>query len=229
MTKRREKHMSASEPALPEPTTTAPDHGPGRGDLEPVRPVRAVAPARGALVVDEDSDSELDGLPPSLRGSASPLKLLVALRQRWLPALSLGFVLALLAGGLIWFLRPDKYTAYALLRIAPVEQKILHDPSAPAPLDRTGQYQKTQVALIKSRPVIKAALNPPPAKADAIKIDHLPLIKQEADPVEWLGKELKAELVDNTEILRLSLSARHLQDDLHKVVNAVVNAYMDQI
>src|SRR5215469_16857524 len=48
----QEKYMSASEHALPEPTTTTPDHGPGRGDLEPVRPVRAVAPARGTLVVD---------------------------------------------------------------------------------------------------------------------------------------------------------------------------------
>src|SRR4051812_3767917 len=72
-----------------------------------------------------------------------------------------------------WF-RPQ-YTAYALLRIAPAEQKILHDPSGPAPLDRTGQYQKTQMELIKCRPVIEAALNPPHAKADAIKIGHLPL------------------------------------------------------
>jgi uncharacterized protein involved in exopolysaccharide biosynthesis len=165
------------------------------------------------------------------------------------PAVRVGLVALVVGAGAAagtWFLRPDMYTAYALLRIAPVEQRILDDPSAtgktetgpgnaPAPLVPAGLYQKTQLALITSRPVIQAALNPPPAKADPIKIDHLPLIKQQEDPVEWLGNNLKAELVDNTEILRLSLSARHLQgdpqlnDDLKVVVNAVVDAYMDQI
>jgi capsular exopolysaccharide synthesis family protein len=139
-----------------------------------------------------------------------------------LQAVSVGLVLAVLAGGLVWVLRPDRYTAFTLLRIAPSEQKLLQDNAGHQELDRTGQYQKTQVVLIKSRDVIREAL-----KEDRVR--SLALVRQQSDPVDWLEKELKAEIVDNTELLRLSLTSRHHQDDLAPIVKAVRASYLSEI
>jgi capsular exopolysaccharide synthesis family protein len=163
-----------------------------------------------------------EGLPPALTEAASPWALLQALRRRWPQALLLGLSLAVLAGGLVWTLRPEKYTAYVLLRIAPAEPKILQDSTARVDLERISQYQKTQEALITSMPVLRAALKEE-------KIRQLPLLRGRSDPADWLEKELKAEIVEKTEVLKLSLSAREHPEDLAPIVNAVQEAYMDRI
>jgi uncharacterized protein involved in exopolysaccharide biosynthesis len=82
---------------------------------------------------------------------------LQALQRKWLQAGLAGLVLAVAAGSLVWFLRPDKHTAFALLQIASVEPKILQD-NQRQENDNAKQYQRTQVELIKSRHVIETAL-----------------------------------------------------------------------
>jgi capsular exopolysaccharide synthesis family protein len=159
--------------------------------------------------------------PPALLQSATPLTLLQALRRCWLKALPLGLLLFCVAGGLDWALRPDKYTADALLHVASAEQKILQD-TGRSEWDWGNQYRRTQVALIKSRPVLKAALKEE-------KVRQLPLVREQQNPVEWLQKELKVELVDQTEVLRLSLSSRTHHEDLAPIINAVQEAYMTEI
>jgi capsular exopolysaccharide synthesis family protein len=202
--------------SLSEPKVSAAHQGPDQAGLEVVPAAPLVVPAREDVIV------QADALPPALTEPVSPLTLFQAMRRRWAQALPVGLLLAALAGGLVWFLRPDKYTAYALLQIAPVEQKILQDSGARPETDRTGLYQKTQAALIKSRPVLQAALKQE-------KVRHLPLVREQADAATWLEKELKAELVENTELLRLSLTSRQHQGDLAPVVNAVQEAYLTEI
>src|SRR5689334_10286282 len=90
--------------------------------------------------------------------------------------------------------------------------------------ERANQYQKTQVALITSRPVLRAVL-----KDEQIR--RLALIQKqgdrgEASQIDWLEHELKAELVLNTDLLRLELSSREHPEELKKIVEAVQNAYM---
>src|SRR5262249_23265420 len=123
-----------------------------------------------------------DMLPPGLTEAPSPLTLLQALRRGWLKALPLGVLLAAIAGTLVYFLRPAKYTAFVLLRIAPTEQKVLPNQSM-AYLDRTNQYQKTQVALIKSHVVIRKALEPD----NPVQIRQLPLIREQGDATAALS------------------------------------------
>jgi capsular exopolysaccharide synthesis family protein len=151
----------------------------------------------------------------------SPLALLVAIRRRPLLALAAALLGAVLAGGLVWFLLPDKYTASVLLRVSPVEQRILQD-AIVRPVDDHDLYQKTQAALLKSRPVIGAVL-----KQD--KIRALALIRKQSDPAAWLEKELEVELLTNTEIIQMSLSSREHPEDLAVIVNAIQEEYMSQM
>jgi capsular exopolysaccharide synthesis family protein len=215
--------MSASEPALPGPKSPAAQPGQGGSDLEPVSAGQLVAAARDGAPLEGELMVGANVLPPALTETATPLTLLQALRRRWLHALPVGLLLAGLVGGLVWTLRPDKYTAFALLQIAPVEQKLLQDSNNARPeVDRNGQYQKTQVALITSRPVIRAALKQE-------KVRRLPLIRQQDDAAEWLEKQLSAEIVENTELIKLSLSSRRHEADLEPIVNAIQEAYMNEI
>jgi capsular exopolysaccharide synthesis family protein len=214
--------MSPLQPALPGPDPSPAPRSEGGSALQPATPVGQLLPARDAALAAGEWETSPDNLPPALTEGASPLTLVQALRRRWLQAVSIGLVLAVLGGGLVWVLRPDRYTAFTLLRIAPSEQKLLQDSAGHQELDRTGQYQKTQVILIKSRDVIREAL-----KEDRVR--GLALVREQGDPVEWLEKELRAELVENTELLRLSLTARQHRDDLAPIVKAVRASYLNEI
>src|SRR5437660_1142553 len=78
-----------------------------------------------------------------------------ALGRRWRVALTLGLLLGTGAALALAFARPVTYTAYALLRVPGTDSKILPGPNVEDP-DKT--FQKTQVALIKSRKTLQAAL-----------------------------------------------------------------------
>lgn len=208
-------------PSLPEPRNSSTQGGEKGDVLDPRPQAWPIAPVHSSLDWEEHSADGGDALPPALTSSVSPLPLLQALRRNWLRAGLAGLFLAIMTGSLVWFLRPDKYTAFALLQIASVEPKILQD-ALRQETDNAKQYQRTQVELIKARHVIQAAL-----KQDEIR--KLALVQQQASPVDWLVKELKAELVENTDILRLSLSSRQHQGELAALVNALLDAYMIEI
>ena len=150
----------------------------------------------------------------------SPVALLLAFRRRMLPALVAGLLLALVFGSLVWYLRPPKYISAAFIRVYGVEQRILDDGKNSSML--ANQYQKTQMALVKSRLVVNTVL-------EDEKIRELPLIRKNAEAAEWLEKELKAEFIGGTEILQVSLSAREHKDDLEPIVNAILKTYMEVV
>src|SRR5262249_50253553 len=70
---------------------------------------------------DEGGPVRPSGAPPVV-GAAGLLK---ALQQRWLLALVIGLICGSAAGAAMWFFKPAKYTAYALLRVAASEQRLL--------------------------------------------------------------------------------------------------------
>jgi uncharacterized protein involved in exopolysaccharide biosynthesis len=77
-------------------------------------------------------------------------------------------------------------------------------------------YQKTQMALLRSRLVLNAALREP-------SVANLP-----TDPVAWLEREIRIESPDRSEIVRVSLTG----DDAtlcEVIVNAVVKAYLAEV
>lgn len=204
-----------------EPTVTLTPVGPGAAVL---RPPAAVVPAGPATAVATAGPAPVPpplvaGDPPGLSRLVTPGAVLAALRACWPVAVPVGLLLGGAAGFAAWQYRPDKVTAFALLRVSPAPERVLTD--AAQPMDG-GSYARTQMALIRSRPVLRAAL-----KQD--KVRGLPAVAGRPDPVEWLERELRAEPVDGTELLRVSLTQRGDGADLAPVVNAVTAAYMDEV
>lgn len=147
-------------------------------------------------------------------------ELLRALKRRWLVAL-LG---SLIAGGAaaagVWaFLPISNLTARALLHV---------EASPPAVVFAKGEsradfqsYQRTQVALVKSRLVLNAALRNP-------DVANIAVIRDSVDPVAWLQKELQVDFSVAPEILRIALSGSHAEE-LEVIVDRVAKAYLDEI
>ena len=182
----------------------------------------ALQPATGGVLrlVPERAPSKPDHAgPPGLRQRVTPGAVLAALRRRWSVALALGLVLALGAAATAWTLRPEKYTAFAIIQVASAEPKMLPDATR---LPDGATYTRTQIALVRSRPVLLVALRNE-------KVRQLPFVQAQPEPVEWLEKELVVEQIPNTEIVRVSLTARGGKSDLAPVVNAVVEAYMAEV
>jgi capsular exopolysaccharide synthesis family protein len=160
--------------------------------------------------------------PAAPSASGSPLafdSLLKAFRNRWLLASSMGLLLGLALGTAGWFLAPPKYTAYALLKVAPAEPQLLADYRAPAVSDQN--YQNTQVALLKSRSIITSALRP-------AEVSQLPLVREKEDPVFWLEEDLNVGFYEKADLLKVALSSNSYPNDLPKIVNSVTDAYMKQ-
>ena len=145
--------------------------------------------------------------------------LLDAFRRRWLPALGLAIPAALLTAALIWELVPAKYESSALIKIHQYEQ-VLHK----ATNERTSElntFRNSQINYIKSRPVLTSAL-----RFDGVV--ETQLLSDVQHPLEWLAEELEVEEDLSPEFIRIGLSGEH-PEDLALVVDAVKDAYMDEV
>ncbi len=165
---------------------------------------------------------ESDGMQPVATGIASPLSLgslVKAFRHRWLLALAAGWTLFGLFAVAAWYWFPAKYTASALLRVAEAEPlPLIPDQRVPAtPADR--YFENTQMALIKSRPILLAALQRP-------EVADLDLVRTEPDPAAWLEQHLHVVFLEKTDILHVSLDGTN-PNELAALVNAVKDAYME--
>jgi capsular exopolysaccharide synthesis family protein len=144
--------------------------------------------------------------------------LLKGFRHRWPLAVAVGLGLGLTLAAGVWFLLTAQYTAYALLRVASTEPHLL--PDAVGSRDDSHNFENTQVAIIKSRPILQAALRRP-------KVGGLAMVRKQADPVAWLEHDLKAAFLDKTDIIKVTLTG----DDPKEVavlVNAVQDAYLEE-
>jgi capsular exopolysaccharide synthesis family protein len=145
--------------------------------------------------------------------------LLKPLRKHWLLAVCLGVLAAAAASGTTWYAVPASHTAFALLRVASVEPRMVF-PTADTRVDY-GTYQKTQISLIKSPLVLNAALRQPAIAA-------LPCVLEQLDPVTWLAKEVLVDYAGGSEVLRISLTGS-IPDELAKLVNAIKDAYLQEV
>lgn len=142
-----------------------------------------------------------------------------AVRRRWLPAFSIGVLLAAVAATSVWLLDVPEYTARALLRISSRHGTLLKQNG-----EGNGDfevYKLTQRQLIRGSFVINAALRD-------TEVLRLPMVEQEPDPVAWLQSALSVNFPDNAEIMEVRLSGENSQA-ISKIVNAVVQAYMDEV
>jgi capsular exopolysaccharide synthesis family protein len=167
-----------------------------------------------AAVADEEGSSR-----PGLDSGLNPRTLLAALRRRWLIASILGLVCGAAAAAAGWYLMPVKYTARALLYVAASPQSVVF-PGAESRTD-FAIYQRTQIGLITSRPVLNAALKEPGVR-------DLPEVQQQLDPVEWLKKKVVADYNAGPEMLSVGTTAAS-PDQAALLANAVTKAYMSEI
>ncbi|MGC8641281.1 MAG: polysaccharide biosynthesis tyrosine autokinase [Isosphaeraceae bacterium] len=164
---------------------------------------------------------------PAVPGGSemTPLRLLAAFRRCWGWAIGLGLLAAAIVGPAAWFLLPPpKFVAESVLQVysrPPVIAFSIADTSGGAG-DEYKRYQKTQIALIKSRLVLLSVLQKK-------EIAQLQTIREHAsDPVEWLKKNLDVSFQGDSEILQIALKGDH-PADLAALVNAITDAYMQEV
>jgi uncharacterized protein involved in exopolysaccharide biosynthesis len=134
--------------------------------------------------------------------------------------LLLGVVL--LASGLaawLFWLRPAKYEASALVHFEWPPPRLLPEPAAPTPGE---VYYQTQAALVKSRLVLTAALRGPKAAS-------LALLQDKADALEWLEQNLKVGYPGLAGVMEIALSADEHAGDLPVLVDLVTQAYLQEV
>jgi capsular exopolysaccharide synthesis family protein len=159
--------------------------------------------------------------PPALLSSPpNAVGLLTALRRRWFVAVGVGLVCAVGVCAALWFLLPaPKATARALLKLESDQPRVIF-------LTREQRasfemYQKTQAVLLKSRMVLNRAMRNP-------KVRQLKTLGEQADPLEWLEKEIKVDYSVGPEFLRVSLSGNEPQD-LEILVNEIIDSYLQDV
>ena len=168
------------------------------------------------------------GQPPKRSGAQrakqflepmSPQGLLLAFQRRWRVAVMFAVPAAVIAAVVAWLTVPAPFTAFALLRMEAVEQRLVFQ-TAETNAD-FGTYRRTQMALIKSRFVVNAALRKP-------NIAALTTVRKQAFPVQWLEESLVVDAYDSPEILRISLTGDE-PTELAEIVNAVKDAYLEEV
>jgi len=163
-------------------------------------------------------------LPSALSAAPDPMSLLKALRRRLWLAVGLGVLAAAVVGGVAWFVVPEsEYTARAVLHVAAEPPQILFKTleTENAGRDEYGRYQKTQVAWVKSRFVIKTALQEP-------GVDKLSIIRKRDDPIHWLQNNLSVGFKSGSELLEIGLSGDY-PEELASLVNTIKAVYIDEV
>jgi polysaccharide biosynthesis transport protein len=157
--------------------------------------------------------------PTILSSTPTVLGLLNAFRRRWFSALGLAFLTGAVLATALWFISPPPgFTARTLLHIASLQPVILGE----TPESRVvfGDYQRTQMAMVKNRRVLNAALRSP-------KVKNLTEVQQVLDPIDWLDKQIKLDYAISPEILRISISGA--DKSVADLVDAVRDAYLTEI
>lgn len=159
------------------------------------------------------SEPESDGI--------SLQSILGTLRRRWWLMLLVGVPVGAMFAVAAWFVLPAPYRAFATLRIAAREPRLVFNTADSGSVSDFETYRKTQVAMIRSRYVLNAALRDP-------EIASLPVVHRQTDPVAWLEEELIVDSPTSPEILRIALEGDS-PTELAALVNAIRDAYLHEV
>lgn len=160
--------------------------------------------------------------PAALAAGPNVPALLRSLRRRWVLALSIGLTLGVIASASVWFLLPPaKNTANVQLLIQENNSTGVHD-SPDGKIDNFEAFQTKQVAYIRGRLTLNAALRMPGVKQTATLRD----LNKEGEDVEWLERETRVDF-PSREIIRITVSGENV-DDLKLIANALSKAYLTE-
>jgi capsular exopolysaccharide synthesis family protein len=149
----------------------------------------------------------------------APLK---ALQRRWLLAATLAVLLAAPAALLAWFFIPaGKVTARSLTFVSAKTPRVIFNTQDSSAEYRV--YQRSQIALVKSYKVFGSALKSP-------DVANLPMLKEQVDPLGWLGQEINVAFLQESEVLQIEMSGTQTRsEEMAKIVNAVTDAYLHEV
>jgi hypothetical protein len=154
--------------------------------------------------------------PPGLSAPPGLDALVQVCRRRWPHLLGLGLLGAALGVAAAWALVPAKYTAQVLFQIAS------HPPPGSTEFEsEPSNLQRTHAALIRSRPVLRAALAKP-------EVSALAEVRAHADPAAWLETDLVSDDQLGPGVLRVRLSGDR-PEDVAQVLNQVSQVYLSEL
>lgn len=142
-----------------------------------------------------------------------------AMRRSWLFALVLGLAAGAIGGVAVSLFLPRGATdnSQVMSRLEGIEVQLTSIQEAKV----FTKGQGAQMVLIKSRPVLMAALHQP-------KVAELSLVKAQPDPLAWLEEALKSDCNVSPDVLRLSLKGDK-PEELVTLVDAVTDAYLQEV
>jgi capsular exopolysaccharide synthesis family protein len=155
-----------------------------------------------------------------LRGGMDANTLMHALRRRWLLASCVGLVLAILTAALLWYNFPESSSATAIFRVSNQQDNIFSDINRLSPQGYE-ILKKSQLSVLRQWFVLNAAVRKP-------GIASLSALAGEI-PEEWLMERLEVSYPQQGEYLTISLSGSEAPEDLKLLVNAVADAYADEV
>jgi succinoglycan biosynthesis transport protein ExoP len=172
------------------------------------------------------------GLPARpLPALASPsfAMVLKVLRRHWLMALAVSLLTAAVFGGAGFVLIPAEYRVTVMLHVATDAPNLLSSEALRANTTTVEyrNYQKTQEAVLASSRVLGAALKREIPEKPGRKIAQLPLLRAHGDPIGWLQGKLEIE--SEGEAITVSLCNKDAAEELKLIVEAITNAYLEQI
>ncbi len=131
----------------------------------------------------------------------------------------LGLVLGGAGGAGAWFFAPPpKHLVWTSIHLPPAVHTVVRT-SDPDP--RPDEFQRTQVALGKSRLVLRRALQDP-------AVARLSLVNGQLDALAWLEKEVRIDFAVAPQVMRISMSGLET-DELEVLVNAVRKAFLREV
>lgn len=158
-----------------------------------------------------------------MRGGMDAATMMHAFRRRWLLALGMGSLAAVLGAGVLWVLFPESATAFRYFQVESTETSII----APELNDGKSDfdlYRQTQMFLIKTPRVLDSALR----TGDLGQLsffDGVPV----SDHTKYLNEELQVQFPQGSQVLEIRLSGAAPSDELKEIVEAVSKAYLDEV
>ncbi len=141
------------------------------------------------------------------------------LRRKWLPGLLIGGTLAALVSAMLFFLIPVSFEAISLLRVNRSEPHVIRRSFSSD--QEYVAYKQTQATLVTSPFVLSAALREP-------GITQLPTLQNVDNGLDWLTRQIRVNYPGDSEIMQVGMHGDR-NDDIKKIVDAVVTAYLYEI
>jgi hypothetical protein len=145
--------------------------------------------------------------------------LLQAVRRRWLLVFGVATAAAVVTAAAAWAVVPAKFSARTLLHVSANRPAVLFDTGESR--GDFGMYQRGELAMLKSRLVLRSALARPDVAA-------LPGVQAHGASVSWLESKITADYSIAPEILRITMAGEQ-PDELLTLLNAVRDAYLQEI